>query len=365
MNNLYYSQLKKGQALVELATLGAILLFCLSIFIRYGLQANYTQSIMMKGFRKAMKAAFYNTYTGSNSGVSLTTIKDKRMIDPTDKYGLAERSPFQSEASVTWADSLNQDTVYSDSAYLPAKAYNINDQTSTLFTDGVTTIPSRSLTFNTSGFKEFTCFCDPANPAASQFVNVHEVNYAVPSALNAVYWVNNPVSCCRVWVEAIEQACESCPGGKKTITVARYWNAANQWSTLSQADLDLDGFSETVVEVTGIHGQPVQSFLAIDAQEGELDTSAVEKTHNIGEYLNKQEGLLPGLHQTIQQTGSLVKEETPTQIITTTHVSTEGSVIGRQFRTNKDLVTGNKVITTYSTGGNPLYDKTYTETTPK
>lgn len=54
MKNFYN---KKGQSLVELGTLGALLIFCLGILLRYGMNANHQEDVAMRSFRKAFARA--------------------------------------------------------------------------------------------------------------------------------------------------------------------------------------------------------------------------------------------------------------------------------------------------------------------
>lgn len=90
----------KGQALIELAIFGSILLFCVAALIQYGLQANYQQEAQMEVFRKAQKMAFYRD--GPNSAVSLVLFKNKSIPDPRDQFGFAERITVPASESVVW-----------------------------------------------------------------------------------------------------------------------------------------------------------------------------------------------------------------------------------------------------------------------
>jgi hypothetical protein len=102
--NLNLESSKKGQALVELAVFGSILLFCLAMLIQYGLDANYQQQVQMEAFRKTQRLAFYKDGLGAST--SLVVIKDKAMPDPRDQWGFAERQPIVGAGSVTWNTNL-------------------------------------------------------------------------------------------------------------------------------------------------------------------------------------------------------------------------------------------------------------------
>lgn len=55
--NINIGSHKNGQALVELAALGTVLIFCLGLLIAYGMSENYGQETMMQTFRKAFVRA--------------------------------------------------------------------------------------------------------------------------------------------------------------------------------------------------------------------------------------------------------------------------------------------------------------------
>ncbi len=96
---------QKAQAILELATFGSVVLFCLALLIHFGLQMNYQQNSQMQAFRKGLKMAYYKSGPGSQT--SLTMIKDKPVVDPRDRWGFADRVPVGGSASVTWDNNLN------------------------------------------------------------------------------------------------------------------------------------------------------------------------------------------------------------------------------------------------------------------
>lgn len=96
---------QRGQTILELATFGSVLLFCLALLIHFGLQMNYQQNVQMQAFRKALKLAYYKQ--GPNSQASLTMIKDKPAVDPRDRWGFADRVSIGGSAAVTWSNTLN------------------------------------------------------------------------------------------------------------------------------------------------------------------------------------------------------------------------------------------------------------------
>ena len=104
MKKIFLSN-QKAQAVLELATFGSLVLFCLALLIHFGLQMNYQQNLQMQAFRKALKMAFYKQ--GPSSSANLAVIKDKPMVDPADRWGFADRVSVGSGASVTWSNTLN------------------------------------------------------------------------------------------------------------------------------------------------------------------------------------------------------------------------------------------------------------------
>lgn len=96
---------QKGQAILELATFGSVVLFCLALLIHFGLQMNYQQNVQMQAFRKALKLAYYKQ--GPNSQAGLMMMKDKPAVDPRDRWGFADRVSVGANASVTWSNTLN------------------------------------------------------------------------------------------------------------------------------------------------------------------------------------------------------------------------------------------------------------------
>lgn len=124
---IYTNESKKGQALVELAVFGTVLIFCLTLLLRYGMSANYQQRVDMQTFRKAFVRAKTGTpvgrgpsfdpgWTFENSSpptptehscyVSYTVIEDKPVFSASGILPIAERSPVASAAQAVWSIDL-------------------------------------------------------------------------------------------------------------------------------------------------------------------------------------------------------------------------------------------------------------------
>lgn len=100
-----YTINQKGQAILELATFGSVLLFCLALLIHFGMQMNYQQNAQMQAFRKGQRLAYYKQ--GPSSLASLSVLKDKPAIDPRDRWGFADRVTVGGSATIAWSNTLN------------------------------------------------------------------------------------------------------------------------------------------------------------------------------------------------------------------------------------------------------------------
>ena len=83
-----------GQAAIELAIFGSLILLALGIFVRYGLNANYSQRLKMDAYGKAR--AEMNSEAESTTYIVL---RDKPIPNPTNPFGIASRDSvfFSSE----------------------------------------------------------------------------------------------------------------------------------------------------------------------------------------------------------------------------------------------------------------------------
>ncbi len=116
---------KKGQAILELALFGSILIFCLGVLIRYGLSMNYSQHLQMQAFRQAVKRA-YDDGRDTFVNASYSILEDKPIPDPADPYGLSERSIFGASASAVWSNQVYGAPTYDAISDLPRVDYQIN-----------------------------------------------------------------------------------------------------------------------------------------------------------------------------------------------------------------------------------------------
>jgi len=101
--SLYTSKYsKRGQALVELGVMGAILIFLMGVLISYALRSNFQQRVNQMTFRKAMASAAGSLgVDGVPIGVSHSVIRERYIPDPSSIFGTGPVSPFSASSSVT------------------------------------------------------------------------------------------------------------------------------------------------------------------------------------------------------------------------------------------------------------------------
>lgn len=95
----------RGQALLEVALFGAILLMLLGVMVSYGLRYNYQQKTMMDAFRSSLKES---NDTNRGGQASVTVVSDEHIPDPANPFAIGSVSPFISGASVTRSYKLHE-----------------------------------------------------------------------------------------------------------------------------------------------------------------------------------------------------------------------------------------------------------------
>lgn len=147
----------KGQAMVELAIFGSILIFAFAMLVRYGMGQNYSQRLQMDAFRRAVAANTNDIHSYGNS-VSYTLIEDLPTPDPRDKFGFPGRFPKIATSGVTRSNGLYREACYPEfegcqgccseslaESFLPRVTFRIGDDSA------VGGVKVRS--FTTAGFK--------------------------------------------------------------------------------------------------------------------------------------------------------------------------------------------------------------------
>jgi len=98
---------RAGQAAVELAVFGAILIFLLGTIVRSAIGNSYTQNQNFKAMRMAMLASWNGAKAGgtSHNSASILFIED-RLSPDFNKYGSLDRNPFIANGSGTFTFQL-------------------------------------------------------------------------------------------------------------------------------------------------------------------------------------------------------------------------------------------------------------------
>jgi hypothetical protein len=113
----------RGQAIVELGVMGAILIFLIGVLISYALRSNYQQRVNQMAFRRAMASAAESSVDGKPLSVGHTVIRDRYIPDPSGIFGTGPVNPFSSSASVT--RNCKQDASAQDESELPLTRVDI------------------------------------------------------------------------------------------------------------------------------------------------------------------------------------------------------------------------------------------------
>lgn len=100
----------RGQALVELAVFGSILLLAVAFLIRVGMRMNYQQELAMRSFRDGLRVAgkLGKHREEQVPQVSYTIFEDRQVPTPGDPFGLNQRTRFAGAANITWGKYLLQ-----------------------------------------------------------------------------------------------------------------------------------------------------------------------------------------------------------------------------------------------------------------
>lgn len=94
-----------GQALLELALFGSILLMLLGVMVSFGMRYSYQQKAMMGAFRKTLNESAVYERGGQ---ASVTTVSDEHIPNPANPFAIGSVSPFISGASVVRSYKLHE-----------------------------------------------------------------------------------------------------------------------------------------------------------------------------------------------------------------------------------------------------------------
>ena len=109
----------KGQAILELAIFGSILILLLGVLLNYGLKYSYQQQMMQYAFRRALLSA------GGNSPDPTTqmVLRDRHISSSTDVFSVGSVTPFGASAAIVRSNMLDQ-TPDNDEE-MPKVAYDV------------------------------------------------------------------------------------------------------------------------------------------------------------------------------------------------------------------------------------------------
>lgn len=96
---------KKGQAVVELAIFGSIILVAFGILLSYLQRMNDQQYVQMEAFRRGLaKACTYlgETSEGAGASVQYTLMQDRRYVDLSGDLGKGSSTTLSASSSVFW-----------------------------------------------------------------------------------------------------------------------------------------------------------------------------------------------------------------------------------------------------------------------
>jgi len=115
-----------GQAAVELAIFGSLVVLAFSVLIMYGQRFDNQQEIKMEAFRRALQKAYER-----NSSVSYTYKKEGRNLNLFGAFGRGQPSTVVSTASVMWQKGVSgeQDSSGKENfAYYRINDYMVGDE---------------------------------------------------------------------------------------------------------------------------------------------------------------------------------------------------------------------------------------------
>jgi len=143
-----------GQALLEFAIFGAMLLFCLSLLLQYGLRVNYQEYLQMTTFRRALSLALNRSHNNSTNmyspTVNFTVFHDKSIPNPQDRFGVQQRYPYATSYTVVYTNKMNVEPdlrmdITTNRPYLPGMDMLVNEGTTSsdgwLHPEGITGTP--------------------------------------------------------------------------------------------------------------------------------------------------------------------------------------------------------------------------------
>jgi hypothetical protein len=122
---IFNKKSKNGQAAVELAIFGSLILLAFSVVLMYGQRLDTQQHVKMEAFRRALQKAYER-----NGSVSYTLKREGRSFNLFGGFGQGQPSTESATASVLWQKGMPGEQVASGAEMKQESYayYRINDQ---------------------------------------------------------------------------------------------------------------------------------------------------------------------------------------------------------------------------------------------
>jgi len=143
---------KSGQAAVELAIFGSLILLALSVLLMYGQRLDNQQQVKMEAFRRALHKAYER-----NGNVSYTLKKEGRVFNLFSGFGQGQASTVGSTATVLWQKGMPGEHGTDKSEGYAYNAIN-NTEIGSADEKGLPRYPKRQINING---KEVTVWATP------------------------------------------------------------------------------------------------------------------------------------------------------------------------------------------------------------
>jgi len=190
----------RGQAAMELALFGAVVIFIIGGIVNIGMSAAYRENQTYKALRQAMTASYLASEAGNTSRntASILFIEDRLSVR-SSKYGALERAPYVIGSSATHSKQLFQPMTAGETQNLPIYDIYINGQHFPLTTAAFKTV---CLTFD-----EADC------PAGSEWIFRNGSRYQKSTDISTsnAFWDAQCTYTCPPTPLVRPEGCPACP----------------------------------------------------------------------------------------------------------------------------------------------------------
>lgn len=133
---------RKGQAVLELAIFGGIIIFVVGLIFNQAMSGSYTMNANLKAMRTALTESykFSEQKLASRRSAAVTIVEDRLAGDLGRKFGPIDRTPVISVGSATMSKLLFYPVDYGETNAIPVMDVLINGQRFPLITGGWKTV---------------------------------------------------------------------------------------------------------------------------------------------------------------------------------------------------------------------------------